>query len=84
MTKPVVSFGSKIEFANFGKSSIAYVRKVNTRELSEEFHEDGLLPDDEVMWGLFGADGEALAVADEQYLLLENAEERELVAVQRH
>jgi len=82
--KKVLTFNSKIEFANFGKNSIAYVRRVNTNELTEPFHESGELMLDEDVWALYGADGEPIAIADEQSLLFDNAEERELVAVQRH
>ena len=84
MSRPVIKFNSRIEFANFGKNSIAYVRRVNTDELSEPFHETGELNEGEDIWALYSADGEPLAVADEQSLLFDNAEERELVAVQRH
>jgi len=82
--KTVLSFNSKIEFANFGKSSIAYVRRVRTEDLSQPFHDTGELPEDGDVWALFSADGEPLAVADDQSLLFDNAEARELVAVQRH
>lgn len=83
--KSMVKFGSKVEFANFGKSTIAYVRRINSDDLHGAFGEmDDDLPADVDMWGLFSADGQPLAVADEKYLLMDNAEERELVTVNRH
>ena len=81
---PVKLFGSATEFATFGNSTIAYVRKVRSDDMNRRYPLSMELPDGIELWGLFGADGEPIALADEQSELYVDAEERDLLAVQRH
>ncbi len=74
-------FGSKVEFAAFGKSTLAYTRQMNSDEIRLKFPDADDLPEGVDLWALFGADGEPLAIADEQDLLIDNAESRSLLAV---
>lgn len=85
MTKKIVSpFGSGIEFAAFGKQSFAYVRPVNSDDMKDTFKEAGDLPDGVDLWGLFAADGQPLALADERSMVVENAQELELITLALH
>ena len=77
-------FGTAMEFSAFGKSTLAYIRRVNTDDLPIEVALEEDLPADTTMWGLFGADGVPLALADEIKMLIQDAEDNDLVAVQRH
>ena len=83
MTKTSLRFNSTVEFANFGKSSIAYVRPVQSTDFEDGMLDDEHLDPNEPLWGLFGADGEPIAVADERSLLLDSAEDMSLVPVTR-
>jgi len=76
--------GSQVEFAEFGKNAIAYVREVTSDDLNRRFPQGPELPDGVDLWGLFTADGQPIAVADEPMALVHNASEMELEAVQRH
>ena len=76
--------GSKTEFREFGKSSFAYLRKVKTDELLNQFPETEGLPVGLELWGLFDAGGMPLAVADDKNALAEDAIDRELMTVRRH
>ncbi|MFD0916240.1 DUF1150 family protein [Pseudahrensia aquimaris] len=82
--KRIRPFGSAIEFSSFGKSTLAYIRRVNTDDLPIEVTLEENLPADTNMWALFGADGKPLALADEMSMILQDAEDHDLVAMQRH
>ena len=85
MAKQVVSpFGSGIEFAKFGKQSFAYVRPVKSDDVKNAFPEGADLPNGVDLWALFAADGQPLALADERAMVMENAEELELVTLALH
>lgn len=85
-------FGSSVEFETFGKSSLAYVRRVSRSDMdtylaaSDDWVDasQGSAPENEEtsIWGLFGADGEPIAFSHEEDFLAQNAEERDLLAVQ--
>ena len=77
-------FGSQVEFAQFGKNAIAYVREVTSDDLNQRFPQGPALPEGVDLWGLFTADGQPIAVAEEPMALVQNADEMELMAVQRH
>lgn len=77
-------FGSQVEFAEFGKNVIAYVREVTSDDLNQRFPQGPVLPEGVDLWGLFTADGQPIAVAEEPMALVQNADEMELQAVQRH
>ena len=80
----IEAFGSQVEFAQFGKNAIAYVREVTSDDLNRRFPQGPALPEGVDLWGLFTADGQPLALADEPMALVQNADEMELQAVQRH
>ncbi len=70
-----------LEFANLGISAVAYVRRVERRELTElEIDPEDVAPDVD-LWGLYGADGAPLAIADDRSDLIADASERDLVPV---
>ncbi len=82
MTKNIVKlFNSPIEFETFGKNSLAYLRPVLRDEMNERFPDGPELPRGQDLWGLFGADGLPIAVADEKSDLLFDAEELDLLAL---
>jgi len=81
---PVKMFGSPTEFATFGTGAIAYVRRVSSDDFNTQFPATGNLPEGLDLWGLFAADGSPLSVSDDQMALFEDAQERELLTVQRH
>lgn len=83
-TNPVKLFGAGVEFELFGRSTLAYVRRVQSDELNEQFPNGPELPQGIDLWGLFGADGRPISVADEQSVLMHEAQEMDLLAVQRH
>lgn len=84
-------FGSSVEFETFGKSSLAYVRRVSKSDLdgylaaSDDWEDasQGSPSDAEEnsIWGLFGADGEPIAFSHEEEFLSQNAAERDLLTV---
>ncbi len=82
--KPVLKFNTQIEFANFGRNTMAYLRRVKSDDLLRDYPETDDLVSGELLWALYGADGEPLAVADDKSELFSNAEERDLVTVNLH
>ena len=76
-------FGSDVEFATFGTNAIAYVRPIDAVDFGKRFPKAQPLPRDQELFGLFAADGEPLAVADEADALFNNAIERDLTPVVR-
>ncbi len=82
--KNKVLVGTPVEFASFGKSALAYVRRVQSDDMNERFPNAPALPEGLDLWGLFGADGEPLAVSDERSSLFSDAERRDLLTVHRH
>lgn len=77
----VKKFGSPVEFEAFGKNAIAYVRPVESGDMRKRFPEVNNIPDDFEMWGLFGADGQPIALADDPQALFDDAQERNLLTV---
>ncbi len=85
MSSPTIKpFGSATEFAIFGKRTFAYMRPVQSDDMNATFPDEVALPSGLALWGLFDADGEPIAVADEQAALIENAEEMDLMTLARH
>lgn len=84
MSSVIKPFASQIEFSSFGKNTLAYVRRVEVDELAENVASEAGLPLNEDLWGLFGADGEPIALSDEIGSLLQSAEDSDLVAMKRH
>jgi hypothetical protein len=85
MTNKRITFGSTpAEFASFGKQAFAYMRPVQSDEMNAKFPQNPQLPSGLDLWGLFGADGEPLALADERQALLDNADELDLMPLARH
>ena len=82
--KATVHFGSNIEFANFGKSTLAYVRQVSRDEMDDTAEYDAAFDPTDTVWGLFAADGEPIALSDKRASLIENAGEMQLVPVGLH
>ncbi len=82
--KPVLTFNTQIEFANFGRNTMAYLRRVKSDDLIRDYPETDDLVSGEMLWALYGADGEPIAVADDKSDLFTNAEERDLVTVNLH
>jgi len=80
---PVKLFGSTTEFATFGNSALAYVRKVRTDDINSRFPKEDSLPEGLEMWGLFAADGNPIALSDERGELMLEADEMDLLTVQR-
>ncbi len=76
-------FDTSTEFAAFGSGAVAYVRRVEPGDFNRRFPTVEELPVDRDLWGLFGADGNPLSVSDDQYVLLQDAQDRDLVAVHR-
>lgn len=81
---PMKLIGSSIEFAGFGKGAFAYIRRVEQSEVYDELAAMEEQKGDAPLWGLFAADGEPLAVSDDQQAILLNAHELELLPVSRH
>ena len=82
--KPILKFNTQVEFANFGRNTMAYLRRVKSDDLLRDYPETDDLVSGEILWALYGADGEPLAVADDKSDLFSNAEERDLVTVNLH
>ncbi len=83
MTGLIKHFASATEFAAFGSGALAYVRRVEADDFNRRFPSADDLPDKGDLWGLFGADGNPLSISDDQHALLQDAFDRELVAVHR-
>ena len=82
--KRIDIFSTPTEFAEFGKRAFAYMRPVRSEDMNATFPQAEQLPADLDLWGLFAADGEPLALADEPALLMENAGELDLMPLTRH
>ena len=85
--KAMFRFDTQVEFAQFGRDTIAYVRRVNSGDFKSRYGddlEDDDLPEDDIdLWGLFAANGEPIALSDDKQMLFENALEHDLVTVSR-
>ena len=81
---PLKMVGSTIEFSGFGKNTLAYMRKLEPGEMITDMAGGETFDQGVPMWGLFGADGEPLAVSDDRAWIIDNAHERELLPVSRH
>lgn len=85
MGNDVVKFAANgVEFAEFGKNALAYVRRVKSEELNAAFPQIEELPVGLDLWGLFGADGEPIAVSDAEKMVRADAFNRELLPLSRH
>ena len=74
-------FGSAVEFESFGRNTLAYVRKVSSDDMNERFPQDEELPQGLDLWGLFAADGQPIALADEKDALFQSADELNLLTL---
>ncbi len=72
------------ELADLGSEKVAYVRSMSSQEVMEKFPMvEGLQPG-LVLWALFSASGNPLAIADEPAGVLSNAMELDLRPVSLH
>ncbi|MEL6752371.1 MAG: DUF1150 family protein [Pseudomonadota bacterium] len=82
--KRIDIFATATEFAQFGKQAFGYIRAVKSDDMNARFPDQAELPEGLDLWGLFAADGEPLALADERSVIMENAGEMELMPLTRH
>lgn len=79
--KPVMSVQ---ELIDLGNEKVAYVRSITSQEVMEKFPSvEGLQPG-MVLWALFSASGDPLAIADQPAGVLSNAMELDLHPVSLH
>lgn len=79
--KTVFGIGSRVEFASFGRNTLAYIKPVDRdSDLTSIAFDEGL-PMEGPLWGLFSADGEPIALSETRSSLFQDAEELELTAV---
>ena len=79
--KPIMSVK---ELTDLGNEKVAYVRSITSQEVMEKFPSvEGLQPG-LVLWALFSASGDPLAIADEPAGVLSNAMELDLHPVSLH
>jgi hypothetical protein len=79
--KPIMSVK---ELTDLGNEKVAYVRSITSQEVMEKFPSvEGLQPG-MVLWALFSASGDPLAIADEPAGVLSNAMELDLCPVSLH
>ncbi len=72
------------ELADLGNEKVAYVRSMSSQEVMEKFPMvEGLQPG-MILWALFSANGDPLAIADEPAGVLSNAMELDLYPVSLH
>ena len=72
------------ELSDLGNEKVAYVRSITSQEVMEKFPSvEGLQPG-MVLWALFSASGDPLAIADEAAGVLSNAMELDLHPVSLH
>ncbi len=72
------------ELADLGNEKVAYVRSMSSQEVMEKFPMvEGLQPG-MILWALFSASGDPLAIADEPAGVLSNAMEMDLHPVSLH
>ncbi len=81
---PVKLFQSSVEFESFGNSVLAYLRPVQSDDMNTIFPDGPELPSGLDLWGLFAADGQPIAVADDKSDLISDAENRNLLTVGIH
>lgn len=77
-------FATPTDFAEFGKQAFAYMRPVRSDDMNTTFPQHNQLPPGLHLWGLFAANGEPLALADEPELLMQSAGELDLMPFTRH
>ncbi len=79
--KPIMSVK---ELTDLGNEKVAYVRSITSQEVMEKFPSvEGLQPG-MVLWALFSASGDPLAIADEAAGVLSNAMDLDLYPVSLH
>ena len=81
--KPVKMIASPGDFAAFGAGAIGYVRRIRSDDLNAAFPLGADLPVGLDLWGLFSAEGQPLAVSDDETAVLADAQNRSLVALYR-
>ena len=75
---------SSAELAELGAKNIAYIRPISSNEIIEKFPViEGLQPG-KMLWALFAANGDPLALSDQQGGVLSNAHELNLNPVTLH
>ena len=81
---PLKGFATPVEFAQFDKRAFAYVKPVRSDDMRATFPEAANLPVGVDLWGLFAADGEPIALADEPGALVQNAGDLQLMTLALH
>ena len=72
------------ELADLGAENVAYIRPISSNEVMAKFPVvEGLQPG-QMLWALFAANGDPLALSDERSGLLTNAYDLELHPVALH
>jgi len=79
--KPVMSVQ---ELTDLGNEKVAYVRSITSQEVMEKFPSVVGLRPGMVLWALFSASGDPLAIADQPAGVLSNAMELDLHPVSLH
>lgn len=75
---------SSAELAELGAENVAYIRPISSSEVIEKFPViEGLQPG-QMLWALFAANGDPLALSDQQGGVLSNAHELDLNPVSLH
>lgn len=75
---------SLAELAELGAENTAYIRSISSNEIIEKFPViEGLQPN-QMLWALFAANGDPLALSDQQGGVLSNAHELDLDPVSLH
>jgi len=75
---------SQKELAALGAEKIAYIRPISSSEVMDKFPVvEGLQPN-QMLWALFAANGDPLALSDEPARVLSNAHDLDLQPVTLH
>ena len=72
---------SELEFARLGAGQVAYMRKVKTEDLAQNFPALPPMTPGVELWALFAANGDPLALSDQRDTILVGAQEQELRTV---
>ena len=72
------------ELADLGSEEIAYIRPIGSQEVMDKFPMVRGLQSGIVLWALFSASGNPLAIADEARAVMANAMELDLHPVSLH
>lgn len=75
---------SQKELAALGAKKVAYIRAISSSEVMDKFPlVEGLQPN-QMLWALFAANGDPLALSDEPGHVLSNAHDLDLLPVSLH